>query len=204
MSGNSQVSLLNITRDYMRILKTAIGKCHNKPVGDGAVQHCFKSLHWSVFEHCMASFEVECSIAVLGQITRHRHLSFTVQSTRVTEPDGVVVSPAVKLLNKDDRTCFYDLLLGEVELYKAAVESGVEPQDAAYLLPRGAKTRMVVSGNFRAWLEYLYKRTCRRAMPEHREIAKAIQTILAKEAPEIFDREFPNCAKCTESGCEFK
>ena len=204
MSGNSQVSLLNITRDYMRILKTAIGKCHNKPVGDGAVQHCLNSGHWSVLEHCMASFEVECSIAVLGQITRHRHLSFTVQSTRVTEPGGFKCPPSVENLSEEDAFTFREILDGEMEFYNAAIESGIEPQDAAYLLPRGAKTRMVVSGNFRAWLEYLYKRTCRRAMPEHRKIAKAIQTILAKEAPEIFDREFPNCAKCTESGCEFK
>ena len=202
MSNNSEVSLLNITRDYMRILKTAIGKCHNKAVGDGAVQHCIKSRHHSVLEHCMASFEVECSIAVLGQITRHRHLSFTVQGTRVTEVNDSVIPPSI--LESDFGGEFASHMIVSMSNYNSALFDGMEPQDAAYLLPRGAKTRMVVSGNFRAWLEYLYKRTCRRAMPEHRKIAKSIQSILAKEAPEIFDREFPNCAKCTESSCEFK
>ena len=88
--------------------------------------------------------------------------------------------------------------------YQKALEEGVPEQDAAYLLPQGVRTSIVVTGNFRTWFEYLPKRLCRRAMPEHRELAEAIQKELAKAAPEIFNRTFMNCANCNERSCEFK
>ena len=73
----------------------------------------------------------------------------------------------------------------------------------AYLLPQGTMTNMVVTGNFRAWYEYLPKRLCKRAMPEHRKVAEAIQESLAIYVPEVFDRNFLNCENCTEKGCDF-
>lgn len=84
------------------------------------------------------------------------------------------------------------------------LDDGAAEQDAAYWLPQGAMTDIVVTGNFRAWYEYLPKRLCRRAMPEHRELAELIHKELAKVAPEIFDRCFLNCEHCTERSCEFK
>ena len=89
--------------------------------------------------------------------------------------------------------------------YVHLLEKGVTKESAAYLLPQGSSTNLVVSGNFRAWYEYLGKRECARAMPEHRELANEIHSILRKEAPEIFDRELRNCRHCTEAnGCVFK
>jgi thymidylate synthase ThyX len=54
----------------------------------------------------------------------------------------------------------------------------IDYQDLAYLLPQGTMTNMVVTGNFRAWYEYLPKRLCKRAMPEHRKVAEAIQELI--------------------------
>ena len=80
----------------------------------------------------------------------------------------------------------------------------MKEEAAAYLLPQGARTSIVVTGNFRAWFEYLPKRLCKRAMPEHRELADKIHKELATAVPEIFDRGFMNCANCTERSCNFK
>jgi thymidylate synthase (FAD) len=79
----------------------------------------------------------------------------------------------------------------------------IDYQDLAYLLPQGTMTNMVVTGNFRAWYEYLPKRLCKRAMPEHRKVAEAIHNLLAHYVPEVFDRNFLNCKNCTEKGCDF-
>ena len=38
------------------------------------------------------------------------------------------------------------------------LDGGAAEQDAAYWLPQGAMTDIVVTGNFRAWYEYLPKR----------------------------------------------
>jgi thymidylate synthase (FAD) len=181
----------------MELLKLACSKPYGNDVSDKGIQHIIDSGHLSVLEHCYASFEVECSVRVLGQLTRHRHLSFTCKSARGSKFD-------VLELPHGDFAVFKDLSGVVMIPYQKALEEGVPEQDAAYLLPQGVRTSIVVTGNFRAWFEYLPKRLCRRAMPEHRELAEQIHKELAKAVPEVFDRGFMNCLNCNERSCEFK
>lgn len=191
----------------METLKVACSKPYGSTITPAAIQRILESGHLSVLEHCYASFEVKCSVRVLGQLTRHRHLSFTCKSARGSEfdtmviPDSVLESEYPLIRNKLDKTHW--LTLDAIGNYKDMVSRYAE-QDAAYFLPQGIQTDLVVTGNFRAWFEYLPKRLCRRAMPEHRELARLIQQELAKAAPEIFDRNFMNCEGCKERSCEFK
>ena len=193
----STATLVSVTPNYMELLKLACSKPYGNDVSDKGIQHIINSGHLSVLEHCYASFEVECSVRVLGQLTRHRHLSFTCKSARGSKFD-------VLELPHGDFAIFKDLSEVVMIPYQKAIEEGVPEQDAAYLLPQGVRTSIVVTGNFRAWFEYLPKRLCRRAMPEHRELAEQIHKELAKAVPEVFDRNFMNCAKCNERSCEFK
>lgn len=154
------------------------------------VKKIIDSGHLSVLEHCYASFDVQCSVRVLGQLTRHRHLSFTCKSARGSEV-----------------TQMYDPIKEEVIPFVIpTVDAGKEMalQDAAYWLPQGAMTDIVVTGNFRAWFEYLPKRLCKRAMPEHRALAQAIYNELVLYVPKVFDRSFMNCENCRERSCDFK
>lgn len=189
--------LVSITPNYMELLKLACSKPYGNDVSEKGIQHIIKSGHLSVLEHCYASFEVECSVRVLGQLTRHRHLSFTCKSARGSKFD-------VLELPHGDFAVFKDLDGVVMIPYQKALEEGVPEQDAAYLLPQGVRTSIVVTGNFRTWFEYLPKRLCRRAMPEHRELAEQIHKELAKAVPEVFDRGFMNCLNCNERSCEFK
>jgi len=193
----STATLVAVTPNYMELLKLACSKPYGNDVSDKGIQHIIKSGHLSVLEHCYASFEVECSVRVLGQLTRHRHLSFTCKSARGSKFD-------VLELPHGDFAVFKDLSGVVMIPYQKALEEGVPEQDAAYLLPQGVRTSIVVTGNFRAWFEYLPKRLCRRAMPEHRELAERIHKELAKAVPEVFDRDFMNCLNCNERSCEFK
>ena len=80
-----KAELVGFTPDYMKILQLSAGKCYGNEVSYKGVQSIINSGHLSVLEHCNAIFDVNCSIAVLGQLTRHRHLSFTVKSARGSE-----------------------------------------------------------------------------------------------------------------------
>ena len=195
--------LVSITPNYVELLKCACSKPYGRNVSMKTINdHIITAGHLSVLEHCYASFEVECSVAVLGQLTRHRHLSFTCQSARGCEFDEIILPD--KLAEQWGTTPgnVKPLAMG---LYTAALEDGIAPEEARYFLPQGIKTKLVVTGNFRAWFEYLPKRLCKRAMPEHRKVAEAILAELKKAAPEIFDRNFMNCGvSCKEKGCEFK
>lgn len=192
-----KAELISITPGYMELLKTACSKPYGNDVSNKGIQHIINSGHLSVLEHCYASFEVECSVRVLGQLTRHRHLSFTCKSARGSTFNTMEFPPTSPAVLRE-------LSSAALVPYNSALEAGVKEEDAAYLLPQGARTSIVVTGNFRAWFEYLPKRMCKRAMPEHRELASKIQQALAEAAPEIFKRNFMNCDNCTESSCEFK
>lgn len=208
--------LVSITPNYVELLKCACSKPYGRNVSMKTINdHIIAAGHLSVLEHCYASFEVECSVAVLGQLTRHRHLSFTCQSARGCEFAEMVLPTFI--FEEIKRRYDEDVTEAEKEEihkeaaqvllapYKEALAEGFPQQDARYFLPQGVKTKIVVTGNFRAWYEYLPKRLCKRAMPEHRELAEAILEELKKAAPEIFDRNFMNCGvSCKEKGCAFK
>lgn len=180
----------------METLKVACSKPYGSTITPAAIQRILESGHLSVLEHCYASFELKCSVRVLGQLTRHRHLSFTCKSARGSKFDKMIQPDQYcDVAVEDSAACMS---------YITALIKGLPEQDAAYYLPQGVETDLVVTGNFRAWFEYLPKRLCRRAMPEHRELARLIQQELAKAAPEIFDRNFMNCEGCKERSCEFK
>ena len=191
------VELISITPNHIELLKTACSQPYGKDVTDKSVKKIIESGHLSVLEHCSASFLVKCSVRVLGQLTRHRHLSFTVKSARGSQFDTFVNPFTFKRapLSNFNAGNAYNFLLSD---------EGIKEEQAAYFLPQGVETSMVVTGNFRAWYEYLPKRLCKRAMPEHRELAELIHQELAKAAPEIFDRNFMGCSDCKEQSCSFR
>lgn len=191
------VDLISMTPNYMTLLQCACRQPYGKDVTEKSIKKIIESGHLSVLEHCYASFLVTCSVRVLGQLTRHRHLSFTCKSARGSRFD-TLVNPYTL-----GRVPLSDFNVGRT--YNSALsDKDTKEEQAAYFLPQGVETSLVVTGNFRAWYEYMPKRLCKRAMPEHRKLAEMIQERLADAAPEIFDKNFMNCKKCTERSCDFK
>lgn len=191
------VDLISMTPNYMTLLQCACRQPYGKDVTEKSIKKIIESGHLSVLEHCYASFLVTCSVRVLGQLTRHRHFSFTCKSARGSRFD-TLVNPYTL-----GRVPLSDFNVGRT--YNSALsDKDTKEEQAAYFLPQGVETSLVVTGNFRAWYEYMPKRLCKRAMPEHRKLAEMIQERLADAAPEIFDRNFMNCKNCTERSCDFK
>ena len=190
----SKVKLLSITPDYMKLLKHAAGMCYQQEATDKTIEHIIAAGHLSVLEHCSASFAVTCSIQTLLQLTRHRHLSFTVQSSRGSKLQGCFKCGNVDVDATNESA---------LRAYSALLNLDVPYEQAAYMLPKAVEYILVVTGNFRAWFEYLPKRLCARAQEEHRELALEIQRALAAAAPEVFNRDLKNCKNCTESRCAF-
>ena len=190
-----EVKLVSITPNYKELLLLACSKPYGKDVSLKGLKHIIEDGHLSVLEHCYASFEVKCSVRVLGQLTRHRHLSFTCQSARGKEFDTFV-----------EPYEFREEPLAEHkagDLYRHYLWRGDPLEEAAYFLPQGIQTNIVVTGNFRAWFEYLPKRLCLRAMPEHQQVALQIMKILQEAAPEVFELCQMKCETCKERSCKF-
>lgn len=124
--------------------------------------------HFSVLEHSSVTFLVRgVSRSLLAELTRHRHLSFSVVSQRYvdyseTEP---VAPPAIQ---GDGISEFYleDAYREAIGTYEVLVsrlmEKGLKRKQAREaaraVLPNAAPVDMVVTGNLRAWRDVLGKR----------------------------------------------
>lgn len=190
----STAKLLRVTPDAMSLLKTAAGECYQTTASDAVIRHIVQAGHLSVLEHCQATFEVSCSIVVLLQLTRHRHLSFTVQSSRGSK---------LKTTYDTDHPAIDGEVARIMNEYDRLIEFGYSKEEAAYILPKAAEYKLVVTGNFRAWFEYLPKRLCGRASKEHQELAQQIYHELMVACPEVFGQVKVNCSNCKERGCSF-
>lgn len=194
------VKLIDYNKNLLETVKLATSKCYDSIRSEKAVDHCAVCGHWSVLEHCWFSFEVSgVSRVLLAQITRHRHLSFSVRSQRYCDEGNMdYVLPDIKDLNL--RQAYKTALAVVTDVYEELVKSGIPKENARYILPNAKHTTFVVSGNGRAWLEFLRKRLCYRAQWEIRELAEEIHKQLMEKIPEIFQYADP-CVECMEGSC---
>ena len=192
----SVAKLISVTPDAMLLLKRAAGQCYQKEASDAVIRHIIKAGHLSVLEHCYATFEITCSITTLLQLTRHRHFSPTVQSSRGSELTSVYETG-------DDMIDHITKYMMQVYHDKVA-EGDRKKEDLTYMLPKAAEYRLILTGNFRAWFEYLPKRLCKRATKEHQDLAHQIHKELLFACPQVFDHVKPNCQSCKEKRCTFE
>lgn len=122
----------------------------------------------------MATFEVSgISRACANQFTRHRLASFVQESQRYVDVRGrALVRPPT--LSDEDWAKARELYAQAVALYEELLARGVPKEDARFVLPIGAETRLVVTANFREWRHILSLRLDKTAQWEIRELARRI------------------------------
>nr|DAN47320.1 MAG TPA: Thymidylate synthase complementing protein [Caudoviricetes sp.] len=203
-----RVALINHTP--LAIPVHAMGKCYGVKTTEQSLVRAVSSGHLSLLEHAYASFDIEMSQKCLAQITRHRQLSFTVKSTRGTDfsDGGYFDSHEHDWGDIPHHTvvadCINKIIEKQIQEYQLLIQDGIPYQIAAYVLPLATNVTMTVSGNLRAWLEYLPKRLCKRASPEHQAIARQIYWQLNEIYPNIINlSNMGMCEGCKETSCDF-
>jgi len=138
--------------------------------------------HFSVLEHAYATIEIEgISRACSHQIVRHRHFSILQESQRYVKSDERGYYMPYSIVSDDKSKIPYINLLKTIEkTYNQLLEYGVPKEDARMLLPNATLTKLVLTGNFRTWREFIIKRDTKAAQQEIRELAKHIKTLLAQ------------------------
>lgn len=154
--------------------------------------------HWSIAEHATATlYFTGVSRAFLAEFTRHRHLSFSVESQRFINANdaNIVMPPAMRDLDEEDQDGFLLLAEESIEDYKAIqtalnhLPKKQRNEAARGLLPNCAETRMVVTGNLRAWNEVIQRRTQPDADAEMQEVMRLAREALHTVSPIIFPKE---------------
>ena len=160
--------------------------------------------HLSVTEHASFTFAVEgVSRALLAQLTRHRIASFSVQSQRyVSMADGFdyVIPPSIAALGEDAVQEFAQQMDSLHAWYcgwqeKLGGKGEAANQDARFVLPNAAATRLLVTMNARELMNFVELRCCNRAQWEIREMAWQMLAECRKAAPALFPKAGPLCLK---------
>ena len=144
--------------------------------------------HESVLEHVVYSFEIkDITRALLQQISRHRHISLSVQSTRWALKkmayEGIWYSMPDELNDEEEKE--YD------ELMSMAIELALQLSKkygndvGKYALPECLNTMLVMTVNLRQ-LRHMYKlRTHSSALEEFRDLMVAMVNTLPVREREL-------------------
>lgn len=157
----------------------------------GFVERLVKRGHLSPTEFGYADMLVECDRAIQQELTRHRHFSFNVESTRwvdyTKKPLRFVTKPPEGMDVPDEWvTVLEELCRDCASTYELMVRSGVPRDYARKCLPLATASRMRMGGNFRVWLEMLPKRLAPAAHPEVREVAEKALVFLKGISKALF------------------
>ena len=167
------------------------------------ISHVIDVGHLAVLEHASATFYITgVSRSCTHELVRHRHFSYSQLSQRyVPENEASVVMPPgleddpelqqIVLEAADASRAAYETLLAELEAKlddqpNAVLRRKQARQAARAVLPNDTETRIVVTGNYRAWRHFIAMRASEHADTEIRRLAIACLRELGRVAPAVF------------------
>lgn len=172
----------------------------------GYLRHILEVGHLSVLEHGTVTFYITgVSRSFTHELVRHRHFSYSQLSQRyVPEHDATMVEPDVIARDpelhelftaaaEDARGAYSRLLDGLERHFAGSGETGNRTllrkqarQAARSVLPNATETRIVVTGNYRAWRHFIDMRATIHADVEIRKVAVECLRELHIVAPNVF------------------
>lgn len=181
-----------------RVCYMSYGK--GRKTTEAFLAHIIESGHHSVLEHANWSILITgVSRSLTHELVRHRHFSYSQLSQRYVDHSDLnfVVPEALEEAGLGGR--FMSLVQDLEDFYRYASESLEEVEGGAgtarrkaiktaarAILPNATETKIVVTGNARAWREFISKRATPYADPEIRALAFQILGLLSVEAPSMF------------------
>ena len=171
------------------------------------LRHIIDVGHFSVLEHASVSFYITgISRSCTHELIRHRHFSYSQLSQRfvpehdsdVVLPPGIADDPELQEIFKaaaDASRATYTELLSRLEAKFMGDEPGERlgvlrrkqaRQAARAVLPNATETRIVVTGNYRAWRHFIAMRASEHADVEIRRLAIECLRQLIVLAPQAF------------------
>lgn len=195
-----KVIILDATEKPCDTIALAAGTSYGKfDTSEKRVENIIKAGHLSCTEFANIHFRIEgISRNCLAQLTRHRLMSFCVESQRYNKydfdgqfTDYFVYPPDVwnsesdkNDIDEDTLFWYEDCLNRIVNEYKGMLDNGIKPEDARYILPGAMKTNLSCAMNLREFFSFLKLRLDKHAQWEIRELAEAMKTEVEKLGPQ--------------------
>jgi thymidylate synthase (FAD) len=203
------VTLVSYTKDAETVCVKAAKVCYS-PYGlkqiekglnrnkDGAfLEDKIGMEHLSIIEHACFSFMIEgISRACSHQLVRHRIASYSQKSQRyVNEKQFEYITPPSISANPEVNKAYGSFMEQIQGFYYKLVQDGIPKEDARFVLPNAAETKIFVSMNARELLHFFEKRLCQRAQWEIRAMAEEMLDLVKGVAPHLFKTASPGCVR---------
>jgi thymidylate synthase, flavin-dependent len=163
------------------------------------LKYCVDHQHYSVFETCNITMEIEAPRDIARQILRHRSFSFQEFSQRYAESTDFITRECRLQDEKNRQNSIQtdDLMLQDywqiaqeevLELvkfhYEKALMLGIAKEVSRCLLPEGlTMSKMYMNGTVRSWLHYIQLREENGTQLEHTDVAKKAKVEVLKYFP---------------------
>lgn len=183
-----KVELVQHTPNPLKLITDVASICYGKEEAnypERLLRHLNKLGHHSVFEHVYYTFKITgISTACLGQLTRHRHASFSVRSQRYCDESEseVIIPQAVLESGFDPQEFIIDKIM---EYYQRMLNSGIKREDARFILPRGVTTDLYMSCNLRELIHIWNLRVAPQAQEEIRNLVSYMVSEVTNLYPEL-------------------
>lgn len=171
----------------------------------GYIAHILDVGHMSVIEHASASFYIQgVSRSLTHELVRHRHFSYSQLSQRFVKlGDAAYVLPPALDGREEGIEGLENFLEATTELYQQLLEGLEEDlkdqrgltdtrrkkiarETARSILANCTETKLVMTGNLRAWRHFISLRATEHADAEIRNLALEVLDLLTAEFPSVF------------------
>lgn len=183
---NPSVEFITATPNIGQVIESGARNCYKSEdkMKEGSDERLFNQIvkqqhHDSVTEHGNITLRIITDRAMLAQITRHRHFSYSVESQRYAN------------YSKDkfgNECCYikpYDIEPGTAAwriwkqlcaitegAYFQLLEEGCKPEVARSVLPNSCKTEIIMTGNVRSWRQFFSLRSSGHAQSDVRQLTQ--------------------------------
>lgn len=158
------------------------------------LKNCINRGHESILEHEKITIRMTCDIGVYKDLTRHRHASFSIESTRYCNYGKDKFDNQIKIIKPTN-------IEEETELYKEWEESckemekhyikmselGATPDQMRMILPHSTAAEVTMTANIREWKHILSLRCTKHTHPSVQQLMIPLLLKFKKQMPEIFD-----------------
>lgn len=214
-----RVELLAVTPDALSLIYAAFRQCYHAGfVADmwpkllageiprekqaEFVTKVLESGHDSPVEHVSFSFAIEgVSRACTHQLVRHRIASYSQQSQRYVDETAFdyIVPPAIarNAAAMEKFSACMDTIATAYQDLKTLLEdagrTSKAKEDARFVLPQAAESKVMLTMNCRGLLHFFALRCCSRAQWEVRGLAKEMLGLCRDALPELFSAAGARC-----------
>lgn len=158
------------------------------------LRNCINRGHESVIEHEKVSIRMCCDIGVYKDLTRHRHASFSIESTRYCNyskdkfgNEITFIEPCNIENGTTEYAQWFNLMNTIEKTYNEMARLGCKPDQLRLLLPHSTAAEIYMTANMREWRHIFSLRAQKETHPAVQQVMIPTLLYFKEQMPELFD-----------------